>query len=704
MPIRWGPGPVFIHESIVASRRWQPYALRSLLVLVILAALALVFLTMSSRVGPSSVVNPIRTLAALGESFYYAIATAQLVFVLLVAPAATAGAICVDRARGTLTHMLMTDLTDSEIVLGKLGARLVPVLALVAATVPVLALAGLLGGIIIEAIVTLTLITIVLAVLGCALALALSVRATKMHEVLMAVYGIFAVWILGPLIWEVLFQATSLTIEVPEWCLNINPIVLAWAPYAWPNQSWLEYYAAVLGGAILISAALVFYAILRLRAATTEDTKASATKTSSWISRARARMVALRPGPSLDDDPVLWREWRRGRPSRIARVFWGLYIVLGVLSCAWGVVASWMAADPELIAVVGGLQATFGLLLVSFTAPTALAVERARGSLDVLMTTPLSTGRIVLAKWWAAYRIVPALTFLPALGAVAVGYLVPEIPPQFGQSAQPTDPIGWIDRIALMCSPTALMLAQGAVVTSVGLALATWIRRVGRAVAVSVATYATIAFGWLLLVLLDEIGLLEWLGSCNPGVQETSLGFRLIGMTTCPFAAQVEPLESLDWSVALRAPSFLRRSGHRLLDHPGNRLAHSGPDAGNVRSLHGPHARAPAARTLAAATTPNAARAPHPQERVARAGSASAASVTAAGDAALLRERPNRHFLEGDDRLLVVVLEADVACFGARTAPGIALPGFRCAFRLESSGVELGDLYPVDGGDDLLPL
>ncbi len=104
MPIRWGPGPVFIHESIVASRRWQPYALRSLLVLVILAALALVFLTMSSRVGPSSVVDPIRTLAALGESFDYAIATAQLVFVLLVAPAATAGAICVDRARNAHSH------------------------------------------------------------------------------------------------------------------------------------------------------------------------------------------------------------------------------------------------------------------------------------------------------------------------------------------------------------------------------------------------------------------------------------------------------------------------------------------------------------------------------------------------------------------------------------------------------------------------
>jgi ABC-type transport system involved in multi-copper enzyme maturation permease subunit len=554
VPIRWGPGPVFIHESIVASRRWQPYALRSLLVLVILAALALVFLTTSFPVGQAMVVDPIRTLAALGESFYYAIAAAQLVFVLLVAPAATAGAICVDRAHGTLTHMLMTDLTDSEIVLGKLGARLAPVLALVAATVPVLALAGLLGGIIIEAIVTLTLITIVLAVLGCALALALSVRATKMHEVLMAVYGIFAVWIIGPLIWEVLFQSTSLTTEVPEWCLNINPIVLSWAPYALPGRIGAEYYAAVLGGAILISAGLVLYAILRLSAATTKEITASAPKTSSWTSRARAWMAARRPGPSLDDDPVLWREWRRGRPSRIASVFWGVYIVLAVLSCAWGVVFGWMAADPDLIALVGGFQAMFGLLLVSLTAPTALAEERALGSLDVLMTTPLSTDRIVLAKWWAAYRIVPALSFLPALGAVAVAYLVPEIPAEFGNPAQPPDPIGWIDRLALMCLPTALMLAQGAVVTSLGLALATWIRRVGRAVAVSVATYAAIAFGWLLLIVLDEVtvGLFQSLGLTESADHASAIVFRLIGFATCPLSSQLGPLESLSWPLALR--------------------------------------------------------------------------------------------------------------------------------------------------------
>ena len=47
--------------------------------------------------------------------------------------------------------------------------------------------------------------------------------------------------------------------------------------------------------------------------------------------------------------------------------------------------------------MVNGLQATFGLLLVGLAA-TVLAEERVRGSLDVLMATPIPTDRIVLGK------------------------------------------------------------------------------------------------------------------------------------------------------------------------------------------------------------------------------------------------------------------------------------------------------------------
>ena len=121
--------------------------------------------------------------------------------------------------------------------------------------------------------------------------------------------------------------------------------------------------------------------------------------------------------PSLDDDPVLWREWRRGRPSRLARIIWGFYIALALACTAWSVVTATSGGDTEIAGVLTGLQATFGLLLVSVVAPTALAEERARGSLDVLMTTPVSTDRIVLAKWWGAYRLVPAVAFLPSIAS-----------------------------------------------------------------------------------------------------------------------------------------------------------------------------------------------------------------------------------------------------------------------------------------------
>ena len=132
------------------------------------------------------------------------------------------------------------------------------------------------------------------------------------------------------------------------------------------------------------------------------------------------------PEPVARRGPGPLAEWRRGRPSRLARIIWGFYIALALAGTAWSVLIACNGGDPDIVGVLSGFQATFGLLLVSITAPTALAEERARGSLDVLMTTPLSTDRIVLAKWWGAYRVVPALALLPAIGALVVGFAEPE--------------------------------------------------------------------------------------------------------------------------------------------------------------------------------------------------------------------------------------------------------------------------------------
>ena len=287
--------------------------------------------------------------------------------------------------------------------------------------------------------------------------------------------------------------------------MNINPFVLAWAPYAWSNSVGIEFYALVIGAhgplvggtGRLRRAAAQGRGDQRARSAPGEGVQLGFP--------ARAWVAARRPGPTLDHDPVLWREWRRGRPSRMAKVIWGFYIALALAGTAWSIFFAIVSRgfDSDIVGLVSGLQATFGLLLVSMTAPTALAEERAQGSLDVLMTTPLSTDRIVLAKWWGAYRVVPALALLPAIGALIVGFAEPEITVPLARGARQPDPLGWIDRVAFVCLPTALLLAQGAVVASFGLALATWMRRVGRAIAVSVASYAIIAIGWLISLELE---------------------------------------------------------------------------------------------------------------------------------------------------------------------------------------------------------
>ena len=94
--------------------------------------------------------------------------------------------------------MLTTDLSNAEIVLGKLGVRLVPVLGLIACVLPITALSGLLGGIDPMALGGSFLAAIGCAVMGCSLAMILSVWGRKTHEVLMLTYLILIVWLASP--------------------------------------------------------------------------------------------------------------------------------------------------------------------------------------------------------------------------------------------------------------------------------------------------------------------------------------------------------------------------------------------------------------------------------------------------------------------------------------------------------------------------
>ena len=185
------------------------------------------------------------------------------------------------------------------------------------------------------------------------------------------------------------------------------------------------------------------------------------------------------PRPSLDRNPVLWRECQRRRPSRWGLAVWGIYVLLcgGFSVYAIAVMIGGNRWGRELGAVVNGLQVGAGLLLLSVSAATSLAEERQRGSLDVLMATPLPTRAIVWGKWWGAFRAVPPLLILPVVVATALSFHT-----------------GRYWGVALMA---ALILAYGAAITSLGLALATWIPRMGRAAVLTVGLYTSMSIAWI---------------------------------------------------------------------------------------------------------------------------------------------------------------------------------------------------------------
>src|SRR6476620_4596588 len=80
---RWpGLGPVFVYEWLTASRRWQGYALRSLLVSLLLLGLTAVWLGSHDGSGDPTV----QQLAEIGRAFYAVTTLILLGLVGLAAP------------------------------------------------------------------------------------------------------------------------------------------------------------------------------------------------------------------------------------------------------------------------------------------------------------------------------------------------------------------------------------------------------------------------------------------------------------------------------------------------------------------------------------------------------------------------------------------------------------------------------------------
>jgi ABC-type transport system involved in multi-copper enzyme maturation permease subunit len=465
---------VFAAECLTAARRWQFYAGRSLLIASVLAGLVIVRLT---RFRDRSFTT-IEEYAAVGAALVNAIMAVELVLAIVVVPAAAAGVVCQDKMRGGLTLMMVTDLSDAEIVLGKLASRLVTILGIVCCGLPVLAIMTSLGGVDPLGIVASSAVIVAVAVLGVSLALTFSVWATKPHEALMATYAVYAIWLLALLAW----QETARGAGTPDLLYVTNPFWLLFGAH-WSRGSvpFLEC-GAFLIGALAVSALLALVSTWRIRAVAIRQAGRPAHFSPS---RRRLRISGFLGWSDattlLEQDPILWRELHRLQPAGWGRALWKLYAALSAIFTLLAIFG-----NNHIAPGVAGFTVSIGLLMVSVTSSTVLAEERAHGSLDVLMTTPLSTRAIAIGKWRGAYRIIPWLAILPGALSLATA---------------------WMRDLGLMAIPWAaltasLVLAYGAVSTSVSLFTAAWQPKLGRAVGFSVAANLSATVIWPTIMLM----------------------------------------------------------------------------------------------------------------------------------------------------------------------------------------------------------
>ena len=339
-----------------------------------------------------------------------------------------------------------------------------------------------------------------------------------------------------------------------------------------------------MAGALAISAGLLAMTIARLRrfvlpAEVGRRKRKLRSRPSRRAVRSARESAAIRrwrerlPGPSLDGNPVLWREWHRSRPSRMAQILWALYWVGAVFATAIGIHDVFVYGLDNMtggfmIGTAVVLQSVLGLMLLTVQAPTALGEERVRGSLDVLMAAPISTRAIVWGKWMGTYRVALWLAVLPGLAAAVIAATCPDVSPRFRAASGRT-----ADRAARPGRSRARPRADrrraagmGAAFTSLGLLLATWTPRIGRAIGISLAVFLLLSFGWMFLAALVIMPALHTWLYARYNMQGIGMLWIDQGlMAFSPMAAPITTIQALDSGCAGRWQFWLIMSCWCLL-------------------------------------------------------------------------------------------------------------------------------------------
>ena len=172
-------GPVFTRELATAPRRVRFYAVPAVYVGGLLILMCTAWLLM---IGTQQVRN-VGDMARFGAALFQFLAPLQLVLAVFFSALGSASAVQ-EKDRRTLELLLLTNLSNSELVLGKLLASMLNVLVLLAAGLPFFMLIVLFGGVSFEQILRVFAVTFVTALAAGSLGSTIALWREKTFQML----------------------------------------------------------------------------------------------------------------------------------------------------------------------------------------------------------------------------------------------------------------------------------------------------------------------------------------------------------------------------------------------------------------------------------------------------------------------------------------------------------------------------------------
>ena len=360
----------------------------------------------------------------IGHDVFSALSVVGTIYALLAGPLTTADCLSRERREGTLGLLFLTDLRSYDVVLGKLVAASLNIALDLTATLPVVAIPILMGGVSLSefAFVPLTLVNIMffsLAVGACASAFFASGRSA-----LAVTLGTLLLLTLGLMFLGDVVLGIQMDSPAAPWFYLLCP---AYAMQSWIGGSfatpewdyWLNMGCTHALGWICLAIATWHTRNSWRNLPVSARRRCWHERINRWRKGDGASRLAWRKS-LLDNNPV---SWLAGRDRLQPRLLWGILLIAAILGAITHLLAPDKWPDPAWV-VLWPIYTHYMLCLwIAIQAPRRLADDKESGALELLLCTPVTPARIVqgcmltLQRWFG--RSVLALLLLDVFFALA---------------------------------------------------------------------------------------------------------------------------------------------------------------------------------------------------------------------------------------------------------------------------------------------